>query len=181
MNMPYTMKISIAASHIFRCMELISLTSAFTRRRRNLAGQTTARLTTRVTAACPGLSILAVFPLPGKPNALLQIRMPTRFALARCTTSGLMPIDHRNLTAPGWGSSKQVMRLRFQFRRRPQVTRQQQHLLPRPRRLQPRRQRRLQHRPLHRGPAHHRGPALCRGLVQPRYRARSRTPAHEQK
>ena len=70
-----TTKISIAAFNPLACLwalELISVTSDFTRRRRNLAGQTTARSTTRVTAACRGLSLRRRDPSPGTRETFAQ-------------------------------------------------------------------------------------------------------------
>jgi hypothetical protein len=70
------------------------VTSDFTRRLRNLDGQTTALLVTRDIAALPGASFA-------------QNQNATLFAGARCMTSGSMPTSHRKLQVPRSTSSKQ--------------------------------------------------------------------------
>ena len=88
------------ASNLSVCLwalEPTSVTSDFMRHLKNPAGQTTARLTTRVTAANRGLSLRPAILSLGTAKPLRRIRTPTRFAGAHCIISGSTPINRRRL------------------------------------------------------------------------------------
>ena len=84
-----------------------SVTPDFMRHRKNPAGQTTARLTTRVTAANSGVSLRPAILSLGTAKPLRRIRTPTRFAGAHCIISGSTPINRRRLPMRQSATSRQ--------------------------------------------------------------------------
>lgn len=103
MNTRSTTRTSIGLSNRLACLwdlGLTSATSTFTRHRRNLAGQTTARKTTRDIAARHGMLLRTRALLHGARKLLRLIRTLMRSAGGHCITSGLMPTNHRILRMP---------------------------------------------------------------------------------
>jgi len=87
-----------------------SVTPDFMRHRKNPAGQTTARLTTRVTAANSGVSLRPAILSLGTAKPLRRTRMPTRFAGAHCIISDSTPINLRKVPTQRSVSSRQARR-----------------------------------------------------------------------
>ena len=105
---------SVTCLTISPTVSSLLVTSDFTRRLRNLAGQTTAHSIIRVTAACLGLSLRSpvvnngwVVVKCGTVKRLRRIRTGTRSASAHCITSGLTPIDLRHFGMRRSASSRQ--------------------------------------------------------------------------
>ena len=91
-------------------LALTSVTSASTLRHRSPVGQMTARKIIRVTAARRGLLLKTPARLLGALKRSRRIKTRTRFAGARCITSGSIAINRRKLAMQRSASLRQVRR-----------------------------------------------------------------------